>query len=60
MTKNGRLREDGRLIRDMYLLEVKSPKESKGDWDLLKVLSTIAGDEVFRPISDGECPYLKK
>lgn len=60
MTKNGRLREDGRLVRDMYLLEVKTPKESKGDWDLLKVLSTIPGDEAFRPMSDGDCPYLKK
>lgn len=60
MTKNGRLREDGRLVRDMYLLEVKTPKESKGDWDLLKVLSTIQGDEAFRPMLDGDCPYLKK
>jgi branched-chain amino acid transport system substrate-binding protein len=60
MTRNGRLREDGRLVRDMYLLEVKSPKESKGEWDLLKVLSSISGDEAFRPMSEGECPFLKK
>jgi branched-chain amino acid transport system substrate-binding protein len=59
MTKNGRLREDGRLIRDMYLLEVKSPEESKGEWDLLKVLSTIPGDEAFRPLSEGGCPLVK-
>jgi branched-chain amino acid transport system substrate-binding protein len=60
MTRNGRLREDGRLVRDMYLLEVKSPKESNGEWDLLKVLSSISGDEAFRPMSEGECPFLKK
>ena len=60
MTKNGRLREDGRLIRDMYLLEVKSPEESKGDWDLLKVLSTIPGNEAFRPLSEGGCPLVKE
>lgn len=59
MTKDGRLREDGRLIRDMYLLQVKSPEESKGDWDLLKVLSTVPGDEAFRPLSEGGCPLVK-
>ena len=36
MTKNGKLREDGRVIRDMYLFEVKKPAESKGQWDLLQ------------------------
>ena len=37
MTKNGKIREDGRLVRDMYLFEVKKPEESKGDWDLYKL-----------------------
>ena len=37
MTKNGKIREDGRLVRDMYLFEVKKPEESKGEWDLYKL-----------------------
>jgi branched-chain amino acid transport system substrate-binding protein len=59
MTKNGRIRDDGRVIRDMYLLEVKTPAESKGEWDLLKVVATIPGDEAFLPLSQSECPLLK-
>ncbi|MBR0873240.1 ABC transporter substrate-binding protein [Bradyrhizobium tropiciagri] len=58
MTKNGRIREDGRVIRDMYLLETKTPEQSTGEWDLLKVVATIPGDEAFRPASEGECPLL--
>jgi branched-chain amino acid transport system substrate-binding protein len=59
MTKNGRIRDDGRVIRDMYLLETKTPAESKGEWDLLKVVATIPGDEAFRPLSESECPLVK-
>jgi branched-chain amino acid transport system substrate-binding protein len=59
MTRNGRIRDDGRVIRDMYLLEAKSPKESTGDWDLLKVVATIPGDQAFRPLSESECPLVK-
>jgi branched-chain amino acid transport system substrate-binding protein len=60
MTKNGVLREDGRVIRDMYLFEVKKPSESKGEWDLLKLLQTVPGDQAFRPIDKGDCPLVKK
>src|ERR1700722_5108283 len=42
-TKNGHLRPDGRLERDLYLLEVKAPAESTGPWDLYKVDATISG-----------------
>jgi branched-chain amino acid transport system substrate-binding protein len=59
MTKNGRIRDDGRVIRDMYLLEAKTPAESKGEWDLLKVVATIPGDEAFLPLSESECPLVK-
>jgi len=59
MTKNGKIREDGRVIRDMYLLETKTPEESTGEWDLLKVVATIPGEEAFRPASESECPLLK-
>jgi branched-chain amino acid transport system substrate-binding protein len=57
---NGTIREDGRMVHDMYLLQVKTPAESKGEWDLYKVLKTLPGDEVFRPIDQGGCPLIKK
>lgn len=59
MTKNGRAREDGRVLRDFYLFEAKAPSESKGEWDLLKLLRTLPGDEAFRPLSESECPLIK-
>ncbi len=58
--RNGRLREDGRLIREMYVAQVKTPAESKGPWDLYKILSPVAGEQAFRPLSRTECPALKK
>ena len=58
--KNGHIREDGRMVHDMYLFEVKKPDESKGDWDLYNLLATVPGDEAFRPMSEGGCPYIKK
>ena len=58
--KNGHIREDGRMVHDMYLFEVKKPSESKGEWDLYKLLATVPGDEAFRPMSEGGCPYIKK
>jgi branched-chain amino acid transport system substrate-binding protein len=60
MTKNGRIREDGRVIRDMYLMQAKTPAESKGEWDLAKILATIPGDQAFRPLQEGGCPLVKK
>jgi branched-chain amino acid transport system substrate-binding protein len=60
MTKNGRIREDGRLVRDMYLFRVKSPEESKYKFDYYKLLATIPGDEAFKPMEEGGCQLLKK
>src|SRR5689334_1743436 len=60
MTKNGKLREDGRVLRDMYLFEVKKPSESKGQYDYYKQLATIPADQAFRPLSESECPLVKK
>ena len=57
-TPNGKLRPDGRMVHDIYLVQVKSPAESKGDWDLLKLVATIPGDKAFRPLEDGACPAL--
>ena len=60
MTKNGRIREDGRLVRDMYLFRVKSPEESKYKFDYYQLLATIPGEEAFKPMEEGGCPLLKK
>jgi branched-chain amino acid transport system substrate-binding protein len=59
MTKNGKLREDGRVIRDMYLFQVKSPEESKSKDDIYKLIATVPGDQAYRPMKDGKCPYIK-
>jgi branched-chain amino acid transport system substrate-binding protein len=56
--KDGRLREDGRLIHDMYFAQVKTPSESKGPWDYYKILATIPGDQAFRPLAEGGCPLV--
>ncbi|GGF57289.1 ABC transporter permease [Azorhizobium oxalatiphilum] len=58
--KNGKVREDGRMVHDMLLVEVKKPSESKRPWDYYKVLATIPGDEAFLPLSKSECSLVKK
>ena len=57
---NGTIRPDGRMVHDMYLFQVKTPAESKGDWDLYKRIATIPGDEAFQPLSQSRCPLIKK
>ena len=57
--KNGKIRIDGRMVHDMYLFEVKKPSESKGEWDLYKLIATVPGDEAFRPLDKGGCPLVK-
>jgi branched-chain amino acid transport system substrate-binding protein len=57
--KNGKVREDGRMVHDLYVFEVKKPAESKEPWDYLKLVRTIPGEQAFRPLSDGECPLVK-
>jgi len=58
--KNGKIREDGRMVHDMYLFEVKSPAESKGRWDDYKLLATVPGDQAFQSLADSRCPLVKK
>ncbi len=58
--KNGKLRPDGRMVHDMYLVRIKSPKESTGPHDLVHLVQTIPGDEAFRPLAESACPLLKK
>ena len=59
-SQGGTVREDGRMVHDMYLMRIKKPEESKQKWDLYETVATVPGDEAFRPMADGGCPYLKK
>ncbi|MEP9373847.1 ABC transporter substrate-binding protein [Mesorhizobium sp. KR1-2] len=58
--QNGVIRDDGRMVHDMYLAQVKTPSESTGPWDYYKILSTVPGDEAFRPLSESACPLVAK
>jgi branched-chain amino acid transport system substrate-binding protein len=58
--KNGRIREDGRMMREMYLFEVKDPSESKYPWDYYKLKAVVPAEQAFMPISKSVCPLLKK
>jgi branched-chain amino acid transport system substrate-binding protein len=58
--KGGRLREDGRLLHDMYFVQVKTPSESSGPWDYYKIVATIPGDQAFRPAGEDGCPLIKR
>ncbi len=60
MTRNGKIREDGRLIRDMYVYEVKKPSESNYPWDYYKLKATIPAEQAFLPLSRSSCPLIKK
>jgi branched-chain amino acid transport system substrate-binding protein len=53
------IRQDGRAVHPMYLLQVKTPAESTGTWDVFKVIGTIPADEAFRPLDKGGCPLVK-
>jgi branched-chain amino acid transport system substrate-binding protein len=57
---DGKVREDGRMTHEMYLVQVKSPEESKYPWDYYKILRKIPGDQAFRPLDQGNCPLVKK
>ena len=59
IVRNARLREDGRMVHDIYLLQVKKPAEVTEPWDYLKILRTVPGDEAFRPIAEGGCPLVR-
>jgi branched-chain amino acid transport system substrate-binding protein len=59
-SSNGKVREDGLMLHDMYLIEVKSPSESKGPWDYYKVLATIPADKIFPSLEESACPLVKK
>ena len=54
------IREDGRAIHPMYFLEVKTPGESKSEWDVFKIVATIPGEQAFRSLNEGGCPLVAK
>jgi branched-chain amino acid transport system substrate-binding protein len=58
--QEGVIRPDGLLEHDMYIMEVKKPSESKGDWDYYKLLKTMKGEEAFGKLADSACPLVKK
>jgi branched-chain amino acid transport system substrate-binding protein len=57
---DGVIRPDGLLEKDMYIVQVKTPAESKGDWDYYKILKTMKGEEAFGKLADSACPLVKK
>ncbi len=57
---HGRLRADGRMVHDMYLMQVKKPSESKGEWDIARIIKTVPGDQAFMPLSESSCYLVKK
>jgi branched-chain amino acid transport system substrate-binding protein len=56
--KNGKIREDGRMVHDMYLAQVKKPEESKYPWDYYTIAQVIPGDQAFQPLSKSRCPLV--
>ena len=58
--ENGKIREDGRMVHDMYLAEVKSPEASRQPWDYYRIIRTVPGDQAFRPLGESECPLVKR
>lgn len=59
-SRNGRLLANGRMVHDMYLIEVKKPEESKYPWDYYRIISTIPADKAFRSLSESTCKLTKK
>ncbi|UOM32559.1 ABC transporter substrate-binding protein [Acuticoccus sp. I52.16.1] len=59
-TKDGSIRADGRVLREFYLMSVKTPEESTSDWDLVNILSTIAPEDAALPLSQSKCPLVSE
>jgi branched-chain amino acid transport system substrate-binding protein len=56
----GWIREDGRKMHDVHLFQVKQPHESTHEWDLMKLITTVSAKDAFKPLADGECPFVPK
>jgi branched-chain amino acid transport system substrate-binding protein len=59
-TKNGYVRADGLMVHTMYVMQVKTPAESKYPWDYYKVVKVLSGEEADGPLPDAACPLSKK
>ena len=58
--KGGVIRADGRMVHEMYLMQVKKPSESKGEWDLFKQVAAVPGDQAYQSLADSKCSFIKK
>jgi len=58
-TPNGVIRADGRMVHDLYVVQVKTPEESTGPWDLVKLVATVPPDRAFPPLDESACPLAK-
>jgi branched-chain amino acid transport system substrate-binding protein len=58
--KGGVIRVDGRMVHDMYLMQVKTPEQSKDPWDYFNVVQTIPGDQAYLPLAQSKCSLVKK
>lgn len=59
-TANGTIRADQRMVHDLYLVQVKTPEESKGPWDLVKPVTAVPPDRAFRPLVESRCPLVSE
>ena len=57
--KGGEIREDGRMVHDMYLAKVKTPAQSKDEWDLYDIIRTIPAKDAYRPLADSQCKLVQ-
>ena len=55
----GTVRQDGRKIHPVHLMEVKSPEESRGEWDFFKRVGTVPAEDAYRPLAEGRCPLVQ-
>ena len=59
-TRNAVIREDGKVMREMYLARVKKPEESQHEWDYFDIVSTIPAEEAAMPLSQSTCEFVNK
>jgi branched-chain amino acid transport system substrate-binding protein len=59
-TSDGIIRPDGLLQHSMFVMQVKTPAESKGPWDYYKLVRTMSGEEAYGSLANSTCPLVKK
>jgi len=58
--RNGYIRADGRMVHDLYLVQVKAPDQIKEKWDYYTIKETVPGDEDFQPLSESRCRLVTR